>query len=450
MTGGVLAKSSNFSTLDKWNQLKKWTEDRRFMMMTYDYSLMETKIYENCKIRGVRISWSAGDNACLNFFSSLTIKKGFAWEKEMQGHEDKYKDLYWEENSKKYRLILKNPKKSQIIVLYLGDPNELFKIVFYFKYQLHLKKKLSNFAKKVDLAVVWKTRHYFEPMLNRIKMFTKKYQHLSQEEFQKVKAKFKSPKDWGRNENIVETRLDLNTIKESVANNDKQLTFQIIDFQIVGALVIDQTLMKTQGLKPLRGFGPSGMKALIHREKDQLEKIELGKSDLEFENQANDLAIRRDFKRKVTLDRKKRKIQEMKKKKEMKAKNLSSISSNRKNVFSKKYIEDNETTPFRSKSQKTKQIFADDSTESINIIDNKVQIFDFSLVDSEKKEIKKMQKSQEKKTTKKESSSGIRDQNNFTLETGTMQLSHRSLSKNLEDKKKMPIYIGRQFNISKI
>ena len=272
---------------DKWNQLKGWMKDLRFPMMIYYPSTRKKTHNEQCKIRGTRISWSSSDNACLNFFSGAEIRKKFwsHWEHSRQ-EEKEFNGLRWQEDERDFRLFLKNERKEKLLILYLMDVTEVTRIVFYFKYQLQLKKNIDFYQKHVDLPTVWKTARFFQPLLERMRRYAIKYQSVPKEQLSRELEAVKRLQQKKENPNLVESRLDVALIKETVADNYKQITFQILDFQIVGVVILDADLLRADEIGPLRMHGPGGMKeALRSKRSDEEERGQVERAGLDFKRQ---------------------------------------------------------------------------------------------------------------------------------------------------------------------
>lgn len=310
--------SITFSSLDKWKQLKSFIEDLRFIMVVVDYEEITNKVHKTCKIRGSRISWSAGDNACLNFFSSIEIQKGFLNFRERRGEKGPFRDSIWEDSNLNFRLVIKNPKKEKFLFLYFNTNEKMHKVIFYFKYQLHIKKFISSFGSKIDLAAVWKTSHYFEPFLQTINSFCSKYKHLSQQEFYEESKKFIQPTEFGKNEYIVENQINTETLKQHIAENDSQISYQIFDFEIVGMFVIDKQFMNKDELRPLRNFGDTAFEHILKEEEIMFEaklRENLKELDDSFEKDRvrKEFNNQKDFKKKMTIKKSNReKIQKSK------------------------------------------------------------------------------------------------------------------------------------------
>lgn len=303
------------SIVDKWRQLKTWTELQRFPMMIFYPSKWKTEWHDSCKIRGTRINWNSSDNACLNFFSGAEVRREFLSHREhYHQKEKKFKDIFWEKRDKMFRLFFKNINKEKLLILYLDDITEVTRITFYFKYQLQLKKNIDFYDRHIDLAMVWKTRHYYQPLLTRMRQFGLKYKGVSKEQLNAELDLVKQMQQKREDPAVVESKLDLVLIKETTADNEAQITFQILDFQIVGVIAIDKDLIKSDEIGPLRAYGPGGINEILREKERELEiELQAQKNKMNKEDFIRQKSIATDFKKQMTrmaAQRKKKKNQE--------------------------------------------------------------------------------------------------------------------------------------------
>ena len=166
----------------------------------------------------------------MNFFSSAEIREKFLSIQERINDEEKvFKDVYWEYSEKPFRLTLKNKRKEKMLILYLDDSTQMTQIVFYFRYKLQLKKKMDYYSNTLDLGTVWKAKHYYEPLLNKMLKFFNLYKNVPRSSLEKEKYLIRRFLTQDKKKEIIENKVDTNIIKETVADNDKQITFQIFD-----------------------------------------------------------------------------------------------------------------------------------------------------------------------------------------------------------------------------
>lgn len=317
-----MSDETPISMLDKWKQFKEKIEALRFIMVIEEFSKSVWKVRDESKLRGAKISWAASDNVCMNFFSSVSIKKNFIWHIERRYDETNlFRGSYWQDSESSFRMVIRHPGKERVLFLFLKELHLVFKIAFYLKYQLGVKKALPKFVKKIDLAAVWKTQTYKAPFLDLIKRFVRKFERMTPEQFERARENFPELKsDRTNTEGVVEPTGDLDLIRETVANNNKQLTFQIFDFQVAGVLVIDRTLMDPKGVVPLRDIGGNQLENLIQQRLEAGEKLANAQS--ENDHNQNDSEDRQkktlggetytDFKRQMTIERDQRKAERLK------------------------------------------------------------------------------------------------------------------------------------------
>ena len=308
-------EDDSISMLDKWKQFKENVESLRFMMVIEEFSKNVWKVKENGKLRGSKISWAASDNVCLNFFSSVSVKKDFIWHMELRYNESNLmRGSYWQDSNSSYRMVIRHPGKERNLFLYFSDMHWVFKVAFYLKYQLGIKKSLPKFAKKVDLAAVWKVKTYKEPLLEKINRFVEKFKGLSREQFEERREEFGEMGTLKEQERVVEGRGDLAQIRETVADNGKQITFQIFDFQVAGLLVIDKGLMDPRGVVPMRDYGVYDLKERIE------ERVKAGGTSEgqdrpgqggEAEAGSQEAGNYTDFRRQMTIEKDIRKVKQL-------------------------------------------------------------------------------------------------------------------------------------------
>ena len=308
-------EDDSISMLDKWKQFKENVESLRFMMVIEEFSKNVWKVKENSKLRGSKISWAASDNVCLNFFSSVSVKKDFVWHMELRYKESNLmRGSYWQDSNSSYRMVVRHPGKERNLFLYFSDMHWVFKVAFYLKYQLGIKKSLPKFAKKVDLAAVWKVKTYKEPLLEKINKFVEKFRGLSREQFEERREEFGEMGALKEQERVVEERGDLAQIRETVADNGKQITFQIFDFQVAGLLVIDKGLMDPRGVVPMRDYGVYDLKERIEervKAGDTSEGQDGHRKGGEAEAGSQEVGNYTDFRRQMTIEKDIRKVNEL-------------------------------------------------------------------------------------------------------------------------------------------
>jgi hypothetical protein len=242
-------------------------------------------------------------------FSGTEIRKEFLSHREYYSEkEKKFRDIFWEHRDKAFRLFLKNINKEKLMVLYLEDITEVTRIVFYFKYQLQLKKNIDFYEKHIDLGMIWKTKHYFEPLLQRMRHFSKIYKSIPKEQLTQELEMVKQLQQKQEDPTVVESKLDLVLIKETTADNDTQITFQIFDFEIVGVVVLEKDLIKDHEIAPLRAYGPGGINDVIRKKEEELEEeLKVQKGNIDKEDFIRQKTIANDFKKQMVLKMNKRK-----------------------------------------------------------------------------------------------------------------------------------------------
>jgi hypothetical protein len=186
------------------------------------------------------------------------------------------------------------------------DVTEVTRIIFYFKYQLQLKKNIDFYKRNVNLAMVWKTARFFQPLLERMRKFAKIYRKVPKEELTRELEMVKKLQQKKENPNVVESKLNLMIIKGTVADNYKQITFQIFDFQIVGVIVLDKDLIMKDEIGPLRAYGPGGINQIVKEKEEELEKEMRMKKTNDKKEFMRQKTIENDFKKLMTLKKKQR------------------------------------------------------------------------------------------------------------------------------------------------